>query len=80
MPWSLEGFRYPKGQACFCRCLVKKQDEKDEGTQDLRLVFGGASGMGIKTGEIAQKGIQVKVKKFLAFFVKKAKEVFRMVA
>lgn len=39
---------YPCCQAGFSRCLVKEKYKKDEGAQDLGLVFGGTSAFGIK--------------------------------
>ena len=44
----------PCGEAGFCVSAVEKQEKKDEGTQDLRLVFSRSPLRGIKLREIIQ--------------------------
>lgn len=71
---------YPCREAGLSRCLVKKQDEEDKGAQDLRLVFCRTSPGRIKGQDIFQNGIQIKIEKFLAFFIIETKGIFGIVA
>lgn len=49
-----ENISDPCGEAGFCVSPVEEQGKKDEGTQDLRLIFSRASLRGIELREIIQ--------------------------
>lgn len=63
-----KGFPDPDSQAGPCGSAVKEQDKKDEGTQDLGLVFCGTPCSGIKAGDEICDGIKVKPQEFPALF------------
>ncbi len=63
-----KGFPYPCSEAGPGGSAVKEQDKKDEGTQDLRLIFSGTPGSGIKAGDEIRDGIKVESQEFPALF------------
>lgn len=71
---------YPSCQAGFSRCLVKEKNKKDKGAQDLDLVFGGTTAIGIKLRKELQKPVKVEVEEFLAFPVIEVKGIFGIIA
>ena len=58
---------HPCGQAGSSLCLVKEHGEQDHGTENLCLMYGWSSGVGVKPGDVNADGIKVQVEE-LHFF------------
>ncbi len=70
----------PGGKAGPGRCFVEEKYKKDEGAQDLGLVFGGASSRGIERSNEFRDLIRVEVDEFLPFLILEAEGIFGVVA
>lgn len=62
-----EDIPYPAGKAELSVSAVKEEGKKDEGAQDLGLVFGRPACRWIEAGEIFAHGVKVKREELAAF-------------
>lgn len=70
----------PGSEAGFSWSLVKKQDKKDEGAQDLGLVCSWTATMRIKLRDKFQDCVKIKIKQFLTFLIIEVKGILGVVA